>query len=278
VRIAEALAEAARQIDRRDAEVLLCALLQCNRAALISRSEHEMAGEQAQRFSRWVRARAAGQPVAYLIGTREFYGREFRVGPEVLIPRPETEHIAEQALARLSGQKWLESSAGASVLDLGTGSGAIAITLALERPAWSVTATDVSGAALKMARENAEALKARVEFIESDWYAALGDRRFDLVVSNPPYVAARDPHLARGDLRFEPAGALTDGSTDGLDSIRRIVAGARQHLNVGGWLLFEHGYDQADAARALLSEAGFTDLIRESDLAGISRVAGGQVS
>jgi len=161
------------------------------------------------------------------------------------------------------------------VLDLGTGSGAIAITLALERPSARVSAIDTSAAALEVARANAAALGAKVEFLQGAWYAPVAGRRFDLLVSNPPYVAASDEHLGRGDLRYEPAGALTDGSADGLDSIRAIVAGAREHLNPGGRLLLEHGYDQAQAVAALLREAGFAAIVSIPDLAGIPRVAGG---
>jgi len=164
---------------------------------------------------------------------------------------------------------------GLTVLDLGTGSGAIAITLALERPSARVSAIDTSAAALEVARANAAALGAKVEFLQGAWYAPVAGRRFDLLVSNPPYVAASDEHLGRGDLRYEPAGALTDGSADGLDSIRAIVAGAREHLNPGGRLLLEHGYDQAQAVAALLREAGFAAIVSIPDLAGIPRVAGG---
>ncbi|MBL8520568.1 MAG: peptide chain release factor N(5)-glutamine methyltransferase [Betaproteobacteria bacterium] len=275
--LSDALHEAARRIDRRDASVLLGALLGCNRAFLAAHGADPIAASHCAQFAQWVDRRAAGEPVAYITGCREFYGRPFRVGPATLIPRPETEHLVEQALARLSSQKWLERRAQPGVLDLGTGSGAIAITLALERPACRVTACDVSPAALAQAAENAAALGARVAWLESDWYAALRDRRFDLIVSNPPYVAEGDPHLSQGDLRFEPSIALTDRSPDGLASIRRIVAGASRYLAAGGWLLFEHGFDQADAARDLLLNAGFEDLICESDLAGIPRVAGGRL-
>jgi release factor glutamine methyltransferase len=214
--------------------------------------------------------RAMGHPVAYLVGTREFYSRDFAVGPEVLIPRPETETLVDEALSRLVPS--------ASCLDLGTGSGAIAVTLACECPAAAVTATDSSPEALATARANAGRLGARVEFLQGAWYAPVAGRRFDLVVSNPPYVGARDPHLAEGDLRFEPRGALTDGSPDGLDSIRAIVAGALEHLNPGGSVLIEHGYDQAEAVDALLRAAGFTGTVSIPDLAGIARVAGGKIA
>jgi len=275
--LTDALRAASRRIERRDAEVLLCALVGGNRAFLAAHGPDALDEEVGRQFEAWVDRRARGEPVAYLTGTREFYGRDFRVGPAVLIPRPETEHLVEQALARLSGQKRLETGANPGVLDMGTGSGAIAITLALERPDCAVTASDVSHAALALARRNASQLGAPIEFVESHWYAALGDRRFDLIVSNPPYVAAQDPHLAQGDLRFEPHGALTDDSADGLASIRAIVAGAPRHLATGGWLLFEHGYDQAAAVRELLLKASFDNLICIKDLARIERVSGGQI-
>jgi release factor glutamine methyltransferase len=165
-------------------------------------------------------------------------------------------------------------------LDLGTGSGAIAVTIAAQRPESRVVATDVSDAALRVARGNAERnlCADRIEFVAGAWYEAIGERSFDIVVSNPPYVAAGDPHLGRGDLRFEPREALTDGSGDGLGSIRAIVAGAPGHLKNGGWLLVEHGYDQADAVRALLESAGFGSIVSLPDLAGIPRVAGGKIA
>jgi release factor glutamine methyltransferase len=265
-----------------------------------------------------------------LLGVREFYGREFCVSEHVLIPRPETEILVEQALVRLSGQNRPDGPADAGVsdvglsdsdapvrtkvaespaaqiplsppfakgevpggergllaalllqapriLDLGTGSGAVAVTLALEVRGAKVTACDVSVDALAVADQNARRLNANVKFILSDWYAALGKRTFDLIVSNPPYVAGGDIHLGQGDLRFEPEVALTDGSADGLDSIRALIAGAPAHLAPGGWLLFEHGYDQAAAARELLLKAGFNNPICIRDLAGIERVSGGQI-
>lgn len=275
--VAEALRAAALRIERRDAEVLLCASLSCNRAHLIAHASETLDQASTRNFQAWVDRRALGEPVAYLTGRREFYGREFLVGPEVLIPRPETEHLVEQALARLPSQQWPEDPAHASVLDLGTGSGAIAITLALERPALAVTACDVSQGAIMLASKNASQLDAKVEFVQSDWYSALPGRRFDLIASNPPYVAALDPHLGQGDLRFEPRGALTDNSADGLSSLRQIASGATLHLHPGGWLLLEHGYDQADAVQGILLQSGFEDLICIHDLAGIPRVAGGRL-
>jgi release factor glutamine methyltransferase len=275
--IAEALKRAEASIDRIDAQYLLCAILDVGRASLVARSDQPLGENHARQFEQLTTRRANGAPVAYLLGTREFYGRDFKVNEHVLIPRPETEILVEQALARVSGQKWPGDRANARVCDLGTGSGAIAVTLALESPTSQVTACDVSSAALNVARENATRLSAAVEFVESNWYSALSGRTFDLIVSNPPYVAGGDAHLAEGDLRFEPQTALTDGSNDGLASIRTIVGGAPAHLASGGWLLFEHGYDQAASARELLLKAGFYNLICIRDLAGIERVSGGQI-
>jgi release factor glutamine methyltransferase len=187
----------------------------------------------------------------------------------VLIPRPETELLVDIAREKVG------AGGTVNILDLGSGSGCLAVTLALELPQARVTAVDVSPAALEVARANAARLGARVAFAASDWFAALPPARYDLIVSNPPYIAAGDPHLAQGDLRFEPAGALTDRA-DGLAAIRRIVAAAPAWLAPGGWLFCEHGYDQAAAAHALLVAAGYTDIEQHRDLAGIVRASGGR--
>jgi len=268
--IKAALEDASANIGRVDAHVIMAHLLGVDRAWLAAHPMHVLTESQDARVDMMVAQRQLGHPVAYLIGKREFYSRDFEVGPEVLIPRPETETLVEAALrhSRAGGNP-------AKVLDLGTGSGVLAITVACEKPEWKVTATDSSEAALAVARRNARSLAAGVEFLHGPWYAPVAGRRFDLIVSNPPYVAAGDPHLAQGDLRFEPPHALTDGSADGLDSIRAIAAGAAAHLNSGGRLLVEHGYDQAVAVAGILAAAGFTDLVSIPDLAGIPRVAGG---
>ena len=275
-------------IDKREAQLLLAQVLCVSRALVIAHPEQVLDAAQEQLVRNLVARRADGEPIAYLLCMREFYGRDFLVSPATLIPRPETELLVEQALARISGNlspanranagvSTIDSTERASILDLGTGSGAIAVSLALERPDTSVVAVDVSNDALKIAAENAHRLKTDVEFVESNWYTNLGDRKFDLIVSNPPYVASGDAHLSQGDLRFEPQIALTDESIDGLHSIRTIVDGAPAHLHPGGWLLFEHGYDQAAECRELLLKAGFGNLISIDDLAGIPRVAGGQI-
>jgi release factor glutamine methyltransferase len=268
-----ALEEATAAIGRVEAQVIIAHLLGVNRAYLVANPLRVLTETEDARVDMMVSQRAAGQPVAYLLGKREFYSRDFTVGPDVLIPRPETEVLVELALAKL------RPKSSPSILDLGTGSGAIALTLACERPDARVTATDASRPALDVARANAAALACagRVRFLEGSWYAPLAGERFDVIVANPPYVAAGDAHLATGDLRFEPGGALTDGSADGLDSIRAIVAGAPGHLAPGGWLLLEHGFDQSEPVRQLLIAAGFTERASIPDLAGIPRVAGGTV-
>ncbi|HUP31128.1 MAG TPA: peptide chain release factor N(5)-glutamine methyltransferase [Usitatibacter sp.] len=275
-----ALDEATASIGRVDAQVLVAHLLGVNSAYLVANPMRVLTESEDARVDLFVAQRALGQPVAYLLGKREFYSRDFEVGPEVLIPRPETETLVEAALDFLRRPGGRSATAGRgpiSILDLGTGSGAIAVTLACELPEARIVATDVSDAALATAAANAGAhgCESRIEFIRSAWYEALEGRRFDLIVSNPPYIAARDPHLAAGDLRFEPAMALTDGSADGLDSIRAIASGAPAHLNPGGRLLLEHGYDQHSAVAGVLSRAELVDLASIPDLAGIPRVAGG---
>ena len=264
-----ALEEATATIGRVDAHVLVAHLLGVDRSYLVANPMRVLTETEDARIDMMVAQRAIGHPVAHLVAQREFYGRMFAVSPDVLIPRPETEVLVDEAL------KHLPSSAF-RLLDLGTGSGAIAITLACERPNLVVTATDASERALDMARLNAQVLDAEVEFLPGSWFKPLAGRRFDMIVSNPPYVAARDPHLSQGDLRFEPPQALTDGSADGLASIRAIVADAGAHLEPGGWLLVEHGYDQRDAVAALLAGAGFEDTFSTADLAGIPRVGGGR--
>ena len=263
------LQEAEDTIGRTDARAIIANFLGVDRAWLIANPMHVLTETQDAAIDSLVAQRVLGQPVAYLLGKREFYSRDFDVGPAVLIPRPETETLVEAALARLAPE--------ASIVDLGTGSGAIAVTLACERPLLRVAATDVSEAALEVARANAARLcPGRIEFIAGSWYAPLEGRRFDAIVANPPYIRASDPHLGKGDLRFEPRAALTDESTDGMASMRAIIEGAARHLKPGGWLLLEQGYDQADDCRASLASAGFDDLVSIPDLAGIPRVAGGR--
>jgi release factor glutamine methyltransferase len=268
-----ALEEATALIGRVDAHVLFAHLLGVDRSYLIANPMRVLTETEDARLDSLVARRALGHPVAHLIAQREFYGRMFAISADVLIPRPETEVLVEAALERIPRH----SPSAFRLLDLGTGSGAIAVALACERPHATVTATDSSPEALAIARGNAAANGCDVEFLRGSWYEPLASRRFDLIVSNPPYIARNDPHLASGDLRFEPALALTDGSRDGLDSIRAIVHGAAEHLEPGGWLLIEHGYDQKEAVQALLAEARFTERFSTDDLAGIPRVAGGRI-
>lgn len=275
--IKAALEEASEAIGRVDAQVIMAHLLGVNRAYLAANPMRVLSETEDARIDTLVACRALGHPVAYLLGKREFYSRDFAVGPEVLIPRPETETLVEAALAFFVAPGAASARGPISVLDLGTGSGIVAITLACERPDVEVTATDSSEAALEVARRNARAVGARAELLHGAWYAPVAGRRFDLIVSNPPYIAAKDLHLAQGDLRFEPRDALTDESRDGLDSIRAIIAGAPAHLNPAGSILIEHGYDQAVAVAALLADAGFRDTVSILDLAGIPRVAGGKI-
>lgn len=269
-RIAAALGLEKREA-RLEARVLSACAWNVAPAWLIAHATDTPETSAHTRFEALLARRLAGEPVAYLTGRREFYGRTFEVGPAVLIPRPETERLVELALERLPPGE------AVSVLDLGTGSGCVAITLALERPLARVTAVDRSSAALAVARRNADVLNATVEFLDSDWFAALGGRRFDLIVANPPYVASGDPHLSQGDLRFEPAAALAAGA-DGLADLRTLAAAAPAHLVARGWLLLEHGWDQAEAVRALLHAAGFANPATWQDLAGQPRISGSVLS
>ncbi len=268
-----ALQQARTLIPLGEARLFLERLLGLSRAQLMAHDDALLSAGEQQDFQTWVARRAAGEPVAYILGEREFYGRTFQVSPATLIPRHETELLVELALERLR-----ERPQPALVLDMGTGSGIIAITLALECPEAQVVATDFSAAALAMAQRNAQALGARVQFYQGSWYEALpsDSSPFHLIVSNPPYIVPGDEHLSQGDLRFEPSSALV-GAGDGLDDIRHIIAQAPQHLAPGGHLLFEHGYHQGPDSRSLLSAAGFQAAHTWTDLAGVDRVSGGYV-
>jgi release factor glutamine methyltransferase len=242
------------------------------RTQLITRDNDHLNAAQRDAFATLLARRLTGEPMAYLLGEREFFGRTFRVTPDVLIPRPDTEVAAEAALARIAGLK------APRVLDMGTGSGVLAITIARERPDAEVWATDISPGALMVAEDNARALQAdNIRFLVSDWYGDLPvGLCFHLIVSNPPYIAKGDPHLVEGDLRFEPIDALTDHD-DGLSDLAAIVSGAAMRLLPGGWLLMEHGYDQGEPTRALLAEAGFAEVFTARDLAGHERCSGGRL-
>ena len=252
-----------------DAKVLLAHVMGCNSAWLAAHEEDALTHAQADAYLALSRRRRDGEPVAYLTGTREFWGLTLTVTPDVLIPRPETETLVEFALSKLPRDR------AVLVLDLGTGSGAIALALAHDRPRASVLATDSSDAALAVARENALRLGLpNVAFTASDWYAAVAPGNWDLIASNPPYVGAVDPHLREGDLRFEPVAALSPG-VDGHAALRVIVGGARERLVSGGWLVVEHGYDQSDAVQDLFRAAEFAEVVALRDLAGIPRVVAG---
>lgn len=274
-------------IERLEAQILLGHVLERDRTWLIAHGDEPLPKASRAHFERLLRRRQSGEPIAYLVGHREFFGHRFAVGPAVLIPRPETELLVERTLDALP--------AGARVLELATGCGAIAIAIALAQPDVSVLATDVSVSALAVARCNARALGATLTFAAGDWYQALepgmtfepgpigsapaahtapDHGRFDRIVANPPYIAQDDLHLQRGDLRFEPPGALASGD-DGLDAIRVIIRGAPPRLTVGGCLLIEHGYDQGPAVRTLLKAAGLHQVRSWPDLAGHDRVSTG---
>nr|WP_246184111.1 peptide chain release factor N(5)-glutamine methyltransferase [Pandoraea anhela] len=259
-----------------ESRILLAHVLGWSRTQLITRDREPLAPETVARYRALHARRVAGEPIAYLTGTREFFGLTLAVSPSVLIPRPETELLVELALARLASRR------APRVLDLGTGSGAIALAIAHRRPDASVTAVDRSAEALAIARQNARqlGLDAHVDFLASDWYAALPTdgapgAAFDIIVSNPPYIVSGDEHLSQDDLRFEPVDALTDHA-DGLAALRVIVAGAPSRLLPDSWLLCEHGYHQAADVRDLCTAAGLVDVMSERDLAGIERTTGGR--
>ena len=253
------------RLPRLEARLLVEAVCRITHVRLISRSGDELPQPQRAVLDMLAVRRRRGEPMAYLLGNREFYGRSFRVSPAVLIPRPETELLVEAALARLppGGRLW----------DLGCGSGIIGLTVALERPDAAVRASDISPDALAVAQANAAALGASIEWAQGSWFAALpaAEGLFDIIASNPPYIEAGDEHLQQGDLRFEPAAALTDFA-DGLQHIRHIVAQAPQHLKTGGYLLLEHGYDQAADIRRLFAQHGYRHCETLPDLAGLDRV------
>ncbi|OIR16779.1 release factor glutamine methyltransferase [mine drainage metagenome] len=256
---------------RIEVQSLLQQVLAAPRSHLLAHPEQVLTAAQQAAYDGLLQRRLRGEPVAYILGEREFFGLNLKVTPATLIPRPDTELLVELALQRIPAHGRFRA------LDLGTGSGAIALSIAHARPEAQVTAVDASAAALAVARENALRLGIRnVDMVRSDWFAALEGRRYGLIVSNPPYVAAGDEHLVQGDLRFEPASALVSGA-DGLDDIRRIVDRAGRFLEDSSWLLLEHGYDQAGAVRVLLEQCGFIGVFSAGDMAGIARVSGGKL-
>ncbi len=272
--IRELLAQARTALDDSpsavlDAEVLLCHVLDCERSYLFTWPEKILRLELEADYQQLIAQRAQGVPVAYITGMREFWSLPLRVSSETLIPRPETELLIDTVLTRFDHTPL-------AVLDLGTGSGAIAIALAYARPCWRVTACDISAECIAIAQDNAEQHQLRnLEFLHSDWFENLGGRRFDLIVTNPPYIAEHDPHLSQGDVRFEPARALSSGA-DGLDAIRHLCAHAHRALHPGGWFFTEHGYDQKAPVGQCLQQHGFIDLLQLLDLAGQPRLSGGR--
>ena len=256
-------------LPRPEAELLLCSVLGCGRSHLIAHADEAPDPGKASLARDAFARRRAGEPIAYITGRREFYGIMLKVAPAVLIPRPDTELLVELTLEL--------AAPGARVLDLGTGSGAIAVALASERPDLAIVGTDISEAALAVARRNVRDQGAAVELLSSDWFEALAPGWFDLIVANPPYVAERDAHLDQGDVRFEPRLALLGGK-EGLDCILKIAAHARDCLRPGGWLLLEHGYDQGDRCAELFRGFGYGDVKTVKDLAGLPRACVGRAA
>lgn len=258
------VAEALKALEAREARLLLARATGFSEASVLAHPERELPAEAEAAFRDFAARRALGEPIAYILGEKEFYGLPLAVNPAVLIPRPETELLVERALALRP----------ASVLDLGTGSGAVALAIKRQLASARVVAVERSAAALAVAQRNAMKLGLEVDFHHGPWFAPVAGERFDLIVSNPPYVAAGDLHLLQGDLRFEPRTALVSGA-DGLEAIREIAAGAAAHLNPGGWLLLEHGMGQDEEVRKLLRKQGLEGIESWPDLAGIARVTGG---
>ena len=270
ISIAEALAWARKHIQPSEARLLLRHVCRTSAAHLAAWPEKPLPTAQWALFQHLVERRATGEPIAYLTGEREFYGRSFSVNAAVLIPRPETELLIELALAHFA------TLPCPKVLDLGTGSGILAITLALELDRPGITAIDASHDALAVAATNAQRFGVDIAFLQSDWYAQLKrGNLFQLIVANPPYIVEGDPHLTQGDLRFEPLAAFASGQ-DGLRALTAIIEGAGRHLEDDGWLFLEHGYNQSAAVRGLLADAGFADIASWKDIAGIERVSAGR--
>ena len=254
-----------------EANLLCQQVLNVNRAWLISHQSDALEANQQAGFEALLQRRLNGEPMAYILGSRDFYGLQLKTTPATLIPRPDTETLVEAAFAKIPQNTRL------NILDLGTGTGAVALAIASQRPQTKIIAVDASLEALKVATENAQDFKlANVRLLESNWFSALGGEKFDVIVSNPPYIAQDDEHLKQGDLRFEPLSALASG-VDGLDDIRKIIQDAPDYLNPNGWLMLEHGYNQAHVVAALLNARGFSKVAHATDIAGTLRVTFGAI-
>lgn len=271
--ISQSLTQACQIIDqaspspRIDSEVLLCHVLNCNTAHLVTWPDKILDKNDETKFKQLIQKRLSGTPVAYLTGEKEFWSLKLNVSNDTLIPRPETELIIEAVLEKFSNNKQL------SLIDLGTGSGAIAIALAHNMPHWNITATDISKTALELAANNANNLQlSNIDFIQSDWFDSFKNQLYDIVISNPPYIAEGDPHLNVGDVRFEPQSALTSGKT-GMDDIVKITSQATKHLDKDGWLILEHGYNQKQQVFNCLTDAGYHNIMQYDDLAGNPRMS-----
>ena len=272
--VSEALDWATEQLSesddaRLDSQVLLAYALNVSRTWLFTWPDKALDGATLTAFNALIEERKSGTPIAYITGYRDFWSLRLKVTPDTLIPRADTELLVETALTLKNVEKPCD------VIDLGTGTGAIALSLANECPSWRITATDINPKTLAVSKENATTLELAVSFKESAWFDAINDR-YDLVISNPPYIESDDPHLQQGDLRFEPAGALASGQ-DGLDDIRRLVQQALKHLKKDGYLLLEHGYQQAEAVNSLMAKAGYIDIETHQDIEGRDRVTLGKI-
>lgn len=271
---AQAQLNAAQQLDaidaRHESQLLLQHTLKVNRAWLIAHEHDDLSADVQHEFDTLIQRRIGGEPIAYILGHREFYGLNLAVTPATLIPRPDTEILVDIALEKIPANQ------PAQVLDLGTGTGAIALAIGQQRPLAQITAVDASEAALEIANRNCQQLHiTNSHFVLSDWFSELNDTRFDVIVSNPPYIEEADTHLKQGDLRFEPISALASGA-DGLDDIRHIIDGCLIHLQPQGWLMFEHGYNQAQSVSELMAQAGLVNIETFKDLGGNDRVTIGK--
>ena len=253
-----------------DAQVLLSHVLQCNTAHLVAWPEKELSDEQAAEFLRLIERRQTGIPVSQLTGSKEFWSLNFSVDNSTLIPRPETESLVEFILEKFSGSKNL------NLLDMGTGTGAIAIAIGTEKPGWKIIASDVSPQALALAAQNSRDHQTdNITFIHSNWFENIDQQDFDVIVSNPPYIASDDPHLSQGDVRFEPQSALSSGEK-GMDDIEHLCAHAKNHLSKNGWLIVEHGYNQERLVADCFTKNGYSEITQKMDLSGHVRMTAGK--